>query len=390
MVSANRWSMLALLWFTRVSMGFQFQSLASVGPLMVQELGISYAQLGLLMGLYMLPGVFIAIPGAFLGAWLGDRRAVMTGLLLMIAGGILLGFSEVYWVAVMGRLISGAGAVTLNVQVTKMVTDWFAGREIATGMSILLVSWPLGIALALALGGVAGDWYGWQGPVWLTTGYAVVGLAAFSTMYQDPPSISEIQVSLRDRLVLPLREILLASGAGWVWMTYNGGFILLPSFAPVFMAERGASLVEAGAISSIIMWLAAGSIPLGGMLADRLRFRHGMIVVGGIATALVCWAMPLWPWVTLGFVLAGITMGPPAGPIMSLPSEALPPQRRGMGLGIYFTWYYMGMAFFPALGGMAQDATGSAAWPIGIAGGFMALTSVALAIFLLLHRRLRR
>jgi hypothetical protein len=31
-----------------------------------------------------------------------------------------------------GRLVAGAGGVLLNVQMTKMVADWFAGREIAT------------------------------------------------------------------------------------------------------------------------------------------------------------------------------------------------------------------------------------------------------------------
>ena len=48
-----------------------------------------------------------------------------------------------------GRLISGMGAVLLNVLVTKMTTDWFVGREIGTALALLVSSWPIGIGIAL-------------------------------------------------------------------------------------------------------------------------------------------------------------------------------------------------------------------------------------------------
>lgn len=49
------------------------------------------------------------------------------------------------------RIVSGVGAVLVNVLATKMVADWFAGREIVTAMVILVASWPLGLALGLLL-----------------------------------------------------------------------------------------------------------------------------------------------------------------------------------------------------------------------------------------------
>ena len=47
----SRWIALALIFITRTSMGFQFQSIGSVGPLLVDELGLTYAQLGTQIGL---------------------------------------------------------------------------------------------------------------------------------------------------------------------------------------------------------------------------------------------------------------------------------------------------------------------------------------------------
>ena len=76
----NRWTALAALCFVRVWMGFQFQSIPPIAPLLVEELGFNHTQVGLLIGLFMLPGILIALPGAMLGSRIGDRNTVMLGL----------------------------------------------------------------------------------------------------------------------------------------------------------------------------------------------------------------------------------------------------------------------------------------------------------------------
>src|SRR5437763_2971447 len=58
---ANRWVALAVVFVTRSSMGVQFQAIASVAPLLVSDLGLSYTQIGWLIGIYMLPGTLLAL-----------------------------------------------------------------------------------------------------------------------------------------------------------------------------------------------------------------------------------------------------------------------------------------------------------------------------------------
>src|SRR2546428_1693906 len=137
-------------------MGYQFQSVASVGPLLVPELALAWAQLGTLIGVYMLPGAFFALPGGMLGQRLGERRTVVASLALMVAGGLVTAASHGFALAVSGRLLSGVGAVLMNILLAKMVADWFAEGELTTAMAIMLSSWPVGLGLAAAtLGGVA-------------------------------------------------------------------------------------------------------------------------------------------------------------------------------------------------------------------------------------------
>ncbi len=79
----SRWTALAVIFLTRLSMGFQLQSIASIAPFLIDEFRLSYAQLGWLLGLYLLPGAAIALPGGLLGRRFGDRRVVVVGLALM-------------------------------------------------------------------------------------------------------------------------------------------------------------------------------------------------------------------------------------------------------------------------------------------------------------------
>ena len=58
----NRWAILAVLFAVRLTMGFQFQSVAAVAPLLERELGVSLADIGVLIGLYFTPGVALALP----------------------------------------------------------------------------------------------------------------------------------------------------------------------------------------------------------------------------------------------------------------------------------------------------------------------------------------
>ena len=88
---ANRWTVLGMLFLVRTSMGFQFQSIASVSPFLIEDMAIGFTEIGTLIGLFMLPGAFIALPGGLLGRRFGDKRVCAFGLALMVLGGILVG-----------------------------------------------------------------------------------------------------------------------------------------------------------------------------------------------------------------------------------------------------------------------------------------------------------
>src|SRR5262245_56294632 len=115
----ERWLILAVLTFARTVMGFQFQSVAAISPYLIDQFQISYAALGTLIGLYLFPGTAVAVPGGVLAQRFGDKRITCSGLVAMACGAVMMATVENFVLLFAGRIVSGTGAVLLNVIVTK-------------------------------------------------------------------------------------------------------------------------------------------------------------------------------------------------------------------------------------------------------------------------------
>src|SRR5689334_9876283 len=183
----DRWLALALIFITRVSMGVQFQSMASVGPLVVADLRLSYAQLGTLVGLYLLPGVALALPGGLLARRLGERRTVVAGLAVMALGGFATAWSDTFLGAAAGRVLSGGAAVLMNMAIIKLTVDWFTEREMATAMAVMLTAWPVGVGAAVTTLGAVATATSWRTAIVAASMTAVLGMILMTVVFRDPP-----------------------------------------------------------------------------------------------------------------------------------------------------------------------------------------------------------
>ena len=70
-MTQNRLSMLGALFLARVSLGFQFQTVASVAPLLVIDMGLNFTEVGTLIGFFSALGFFIALAAGIAGKRFG-------------------------------------------------------------------------------------------------------------------------------------------------------------------------------------------------------------------------------------------------------------------------------------------------------------------------------
>jgi predicted MFS family arabinose efflux permease len=377
-----RWIMLLVLFLVRLAMGFQFQSVASVSSHLVNQLGFSYVEIGTLIGFFLLPGIFIAIPSGLLARAVTNKNLLMIGALTMIVGALVMATAETPRVLFAGRLITGVGGTLFNVILTKMVTEWFYGKEIVTAFAIMLTAWPIGISLGLLVQGFIADTYGWPWAFHATGALALISLLLTAILYRDPP-VEADEVLQPLSFGVPRRQFVHISVVSCAWALFNASLIILVSFAPDVLVNYGFAPGRARSAVSLAMWTTLLSIPLGGRVLEVFGWITVSIVATlGAATALMVGiAYGIAPeFLCAGF---GLLAGVPAGALVALTSEALTPENRGPGLGIYYTGYYIGMTAGPAVAGWTRDATGHAAAPVLLGAAMMAgviLSVIALRV----------
>jgi predicted MFS family arabinose efflux permease len=382
----KRWAILALLFVTRAGLGFQFQTMGSVADALSQRLSLNFAEIGTLIGLFMLSGIALSIPAGFAGRHASDRTLVVLGLAALALGGAVATAADGFTVLAIGRLLCGAGFVLTTIYFTKMTADWFAGRELATAMGVLVMSWPGGIALGQVVHGWLAASYGWRLPFIVASLYCLAGAVAILALYRPPTTGNTALLVVS--VDLTRREWTLTLIASVVWAAFNAAYVVYLSFAPLVLTAGGLGRLEAASIVSLASWVMIFSGPLCGQIADRTG--HSDLI---LSACLVCamtvlaflpnvgWAIPL----TLGFGLLGMA---PAGLIMALTGAAMAPQKRAFGMGIFFSVYFLLVAPTPAIAGWLFDRTGNAFAALLFAIGLLMLTLLANLAFRLAQHRL--
>ncbi|MDH5356117.1 MAG: MFS transporter [Gammaproteobacteria bacterium] len=350
----RRWIILLVLFIARTSLAFQVQSVTSISTFLINDLQLGLSEIGTLVGLIMLPGIFIALPSGFIGHWYSGKQFVLTGLILMVLGGFVSTVADSYAWMVVARIISGIGVVLNIVYMAKMTTDWFAGKEIATAMSVLVTSWPLGFALGQVFQPEMAAHWGWR-VVPLSTSIICLACAALIWQaYREPDSTGGAETPTQVRN-LSLKSVVLVSLSGLIWMALNVGYLIYLSFTPTILMEGGENIVVANQITSVGSWMMLLSIPMFGWLADRTR-RPDLLLFAGTLMAIASLALlPGTQYPKLLCLVFGLLGVAPAGIVMSLPAQVLAPNERAIAMGIFYTFYYAGMTLGPSIAGTLAD-----------------------------------
>lgn len=333
-------------------MAFQFGTVGALGPAIGEASRADAAAVGLLVGLYLSPGLLFALPGGAIARTFGDKRVVLAGVALMVLGGMVSAISMHWEAQLAGRFLAGTSGVVINVLMSKMITDWFAGREIATAMALFVNSWPAGIGLALlvqphvaAVGGVPLAFA-------LTAMLAAMAFVALLAGYQQGPAETVTPGGFPRGAAL---ACVLAAGA--IWGLFNASFSMLFAFGPLLLSGKGWQLAAASSASSIPVWLCAIAVAGGGVMADRLGRANAVMVIGLLLMALGMLALPRSDMVVPALVLIGLSSGLPVGAIMGLPARVLTPSTRAAGTGLFFTVFYGSVVAAPSLAGALIDVT---------------------------------
>jgi cyanate permease len=352
---------------------FTWFSLPAYLPTIIDDVGLTGAQAGLLAGAVPLTYIPLALFSGLAVDRVGPGRAL--GAALFVIGGAQLlrsqapGFLSLF----VTTLALGVGATVVTFGLPKLVSVLFPPDETGAPSSVYLVGASAGSGAAFALGrpvvGPAlGGWrqlFFWSGVAAIAYGvvWLAVARAADLTDGSAAPAESLDTSSLGAdlRFVLTHRELRLVVVLGITYLLIIHG---LQGWLPTILESRGLSPDRAGQTTTLLVGAnVIGILTIPG-LADRFDARRQAVVGSGALAGLGVLALLASGTSVLalvGIIGAGLGVGG-----LSPMVRAIPPELEGIGarltgtaVGLVFAVGEVGGFLGPVLIGWLHDLTGS-------------------------------
>jgi cyanate permease len=371
MIVRSKWVMLALVWLAYASFGLVSNSVAPLVTQIVSDLGISYGQMGTILGAWQLTYILVAYTAGRIVDRVGLRRALGFGLLIIALSGVLRGLAVDYWTMFLAVGLFGFGGPMVSIGAPKLIATWFQGPERGTAAGIYTTGPAIGSVLALATANsvlmpLTGSWRT------SVVAYGAVALAAcvvWWVLAVDRPAAPRAADAGDVRRLLGIRN---------VWLVLTIGFAAflashaLSTWLPRVLQWHGYDPVSAGywaAIPNLVGILGALTLPR--LVPARLRTRALMLQFLAAATALSLIGLtdgwPLFVGLFMqGFVYSSIT---PFLMLVMMETPAVGAAAMGAAGGLYFTVGEVGGFSGPSAMGILFDLTGGFALGlVGVAG----------------------
>ncbi len=349
-------------------------------PLLQARLGVGFVELGLAITLFNIVSGLVQTPMGYAVDRFGARRVLTAGLVLGGAAYISIGLFPYYPWILCAMTLAGVANAVYHPADYAILGAVIEPSRVGRAFSVHTFAGFLGSAIT-PIGMLLGaEWFGFRIAI---VAAGVLGLAVAMPLalagWLDRHAAGAIPAG--GAVQIPLRRLLTPTVLGLV------GFFTLLSLssgaltnysAVALVSVYGLSFSSANLALSAFLFLSAGGVLAGGVIADRTR-RHAEVAAFGFGGAAL--AILLVGTVNLGSVLVVAAMGL-AGFLSGMisPSRdmlvraASPPGAYGRVFGIVTTGFNIGGTMGPLIGGWIMDHN-LPRWVFFSSVVFMALTA---------------
>jgi MFS family permease len=306
-VSRSAWGLLLFLTALNILNFVDRMLIASLAPLLIEDLNLSRAQIGLLTGFGFV--FFYTFVGLFLGMAADRFRRlplIAAGVALWSAMTALSGWARSFMALAIPRIFVGIGEATLTPAAISMLGDAFPPRRLGLAVGVYYAGIPLGLATALISSSIIAPRFGWRFSFFVL---GILGLIATAALFlfREPerkrvaeakarPALGEIARDLLRALVE--RPALALALLGGSLLCYGSGAALLG--VTWLVEERGFAYADAAFRAGLVAVIAGflGNVA-GGAFGDfcEKRFKAGRLWSLVIMTVFL--AIPAWLFYTL-------------------------------------------------------------------------------------------
>jgi MFS family permease len=351
------------LLIARTVYAFSWYNVGAVLPLIGKGLDIDTAELGIVLGAFLLGAAVFQVPAGFAALRWGNRRVSLLALAMMGAFALASAFSPDWYVLAALRFGAGAGAAFFFAPALGLVASYYPPGTRGPIIGIYNAGFSLGAGIGLFAGAVVGSAFGWPWAL-AVGGIALLVVAAGAARVLPEAAGPTLRRTFAQ--VLALASPVLRSRSIWalaVGLTglWAGFYIVAQYFVEYAVtAHPGWSLTLAASLPTVMILMEIGGGPAGGWLGERHRDMRRVLLLFGIPCAVAVIILPFLPLAALVamFVFLGFAAGVVFAVLYLIPSYL--PEARGEGLALALS-LVNGIQIFVGSG-------------VAIAFGFLAVT----------------
>lgn len=337
-----------------------FALLVPLLPLIKEDMGLSFTQVGMLRSVFSGASAILQVPAGLLAESAGEFWMLILGNVWVSAGLVAMALSPVFVVLLLVSGVSGLGGGTQHPLASSMVSRAYDDRGRATAVGTVNFAGDLGKMLAPLVAGLFAVRFGWRET------FMIVGISGLVFMI----------ASLFTRRAVDIGKPSASTGEDGAASADDtsgarlGGFITLSGVGVLDSAVRTSALVflpfvmdakdmGPGQVSAMLFLLFGGGA-IGkfvcGWLGDRMNTISLIWATKGL-TALFLVASLATPVLLMAplMVLIGIGLNGTSSVLYATVANLVPPGRRARFYGFFYTTNEIGTVAAPLAYGLVAD-----------------------------------
>ena len=350
-------------------------------PHLKEAFAVSYTELGTLMTVFYVSSGVSQTAAGFLVDRFPARNVLLSGLALLCAAILLMGFAPAFWMLFPLAVLAGLGNSVFHPADLSILTASVRRTRHGRAYGFHTLGGNLGYALApIVMVGLALE-LGWRSALVVAGAGGLilflllllnrrVFLDAQEEVHPLPATADSADPPATSAWRRPFAAVChgfapLLSAPVWLCFAFfvllSGATIGLQSFFPALMDQLyGLPIAEGAPLLSVFLFGASGGVLLGGFLAERVGARHQVVIAAGLASAaafFVAISLGLFPPALLGvpFALAGVLVGLTMPSRDMLVRETAAASARGRVFGLVYSGLDVGAAAAPLVVGLLLD-----------------------------------
>lgn len=320
--SRYRWVVLLISCLAIFAPSYAQYQLSPLAPKIINELGLTTNQFSSVFTAPMIPAIFLSLLAGLLADRIGIKCVIAVGMAVTAIGSIYRISSNSYTTLFFGMFLIGFGAAFLNANIMKVVGSWFAADKVGSMMGIFLAASTLSMSIGM---GTTALLPSIKVAYIISAALSVAASILWILLMKSPIISDKEQASPLIPIKDCLKKVLKVPGiwlVGICLMSILGCNVIVSTFLPTALGERGIDIVSAGAYSSVVMignLIGCMFVPI---LSTKIGKEKPLITVLSLISMLGVifgWRAPQGGALAVSLFITGISMGGLMPILMSMP-----------------------------------------------------------------------